>query len=55
MKTKIPVKSKPVRLVADQLNKDANVEFGRLFGSQKSGKQKAGSDLDYLLNIGRKP
>ena len=49
MKTKIPVKSKPVRLVADQLNKDANVEFGLLFGSQKTGKQKAGSDLDIAV------
>jgi predicted nucleotidyltransferase len=49
MKTKIPVKSKPVRLVADQLKKDANVDFGLLFGSQKIGKQKAGSDLDIAV------
>jgi len=49
MKTKIPVKSKPVRLVADQLKKDANVDFGLLFGSQKTGRQKAGSDLDIAV------
>jgi predicted nucleotidyltransferase len=49
MKTRIPVKSKPVRLVADQLKKDANVDFGLLFGSQKTGRQKAGSDLDIAV------
>jgi len=49
MKTKIPVQSKPVRLVADQLKKDANVDFGLLFGSQKTGRQKAGSDLDIAV------
>jgi len=49
MKTKIPVKSKPVRLVADHLRKDANVDFGLLFGSQESGRQKAGSDLDIAI------
>jgi predicted nucleotidyltransferase len=49
MKTKISVQSKPVRLVADQLKKDANVDFGLLFGSQKTGRQKAGSDLDIAV------
>jgi len=49
MKTIIPVKSKPVRLVADHLRKDANVDFGLLFGSQESGRQKAGSDLDIAI------
>jgi len=49
MKTIIPVKSKPVRLVADHLRKDANVDFGLLFGSQESRRQKAGSDLDIAI------
>jgi predicted nucleotidyltransferase len=49
MKTKLPVESKPLRLVADHLRKDANVDFGLLFGSQKTGKQKAGSDLDIAV------
>ena len=49
MKTKIPVQSMPVRLVADHLRKDANVDFGLLFGSQESGRQKAGSDLDIAI------
>jgi predicted nucleotidyltransferase len=49
MKTKLPVGSKPVGLVADHLRKDANVDFGLLFGSQKTGKQKAGSDLDIAV------
>jgi predicted nucleotidyltransferase len=49
MKTKILVKSKPVRLVADQLKKDANVDFGLFFGSHKTGRQKAGSDLDIAV------
>ena len=35
--------------MADHLRKDANVDFGLLFGSQESGRQKAGSDLDIAI------
>jgi predicted nucleotidyltransferase len=49
MRTKIPIKSKPVRLLVDLLKKDANVDFGLLFGSQKLGRPKAGSDLDIAV------
>ena len=49
MTTKTPLKTKPVRLIIDHLKKDANVDFGLLFGSQKTGKQKAGSDLDIAV------
>jgi predicted nucleotidyltransferase len=49
MKGAASLKSKPVRRTVEQLKKDANVEFGLLFGSQKAGRSRAGSDLDVAV------